>query len=119
MLRWSFPRPPLARVLRCRHLVVARRSLNSTLRPRCARGARFYVCSSLVFDSSWIVHHNAVFDVWWCPDDRLATASGDLTAQVTDIATRAAVARLVGHRGSVKSVRHSPTQPRTWAGWSP
>ncbi len=60
----------------------------------------------------WVVHNNAVFDVTWCQGDTaVATASGDMTARVSDLETRVVTATMVGHVGSVKSVRSNPLQP--------
>lgn len=60
----------------------------------------------------WVVHNNAAFDVAWCQGDTaVATASGDQTARVSDVETQVVTATLVGHVGSVKSVRANPLQP--------
>ncbi|KAF8449724.1 WD40-repeat-containing domain protein [Kalaharituber pfeilii] len=59
-----------------------------------------------------ICHDNAVFDISWSPDDhQLATASGDQTARVFDVATQTCTNVLVGHRSSVKQAAFNPRNP--------
>ena len=61
-----------------------------------------------------VAHDNAIFDVHWSMDDaRVVTASGDFCCHVSDAGTLATAAKLVGHSGTVKSVRFSPSHPGT------
>ncbi|KAA8494444.1 Denticleless protein-like [Porphyridium purpureum] len=62
------------------------------------------------------VHLNAIFDVHWLQDDaRLATASGDSTVRVFDVASQTVLRTLHAHKGSVKCVRAMPSQPNVLA----
>eukprot|EP00808_Paulinella_micropora_P024693 g1285.t1 len=53
----------------------------------------------------WSAHDNTIFDlVWLSNDNRVATASGDQTCKVWDVATENCLYTLRGHQGSVKAV---------------
>ncbi|KAK4226896.1 WD40-repeat-containing domain protein [Podospora fimiseda] len=58
---------------------------------------------------SFSAHGNAIIDMQFSSDDRLlATASGDQTGRVFDVATQTAIASLSRHRASLKQVRFQP-----------
>lgn len=64
--------------------------------------------------AQWLAHHNAVFDLAWAAGDtQLVSAGGDQRLKVWDLRTRACVATLRGHAGSVKSV--ATTEGSPWA----
>ncbi|KAG0231002.1 hypothetical protein BGX31_005671 [Mortierella sp. GBA43] len=50
-------------------------------------------------------HQNAIFDLCWMKDDtRMISASGDQTARLHDIETKACLGTFCGHTGSIKSI---------------
>lgn len=59
---------------------------------------------------SWSAHMDSILDHRWVGSDdaRVVTASADRTAKLWDLGTQRCVATMVGHRGSVKSVRPCP-----------
>ncbi|ORZ27124.1 WD40-repeat-containing domain protein [Lobosporangium transversale] len=49
-------------------------------------------------------HQNAIFDLCWTRDDsKIITASGDQTAKLYDVETKACLGTFSGHAGSIKS----------------
>lgn len=55
------------------------------------------------------VHNNAIIDMAFTEDDtRLATASGDQTARIVDMATQTTISVLGNHSASLKQVRFQP-----------
>mmetsp|Transcript_16841 Transcript_16841/g.68818 ORF Transcript_16841/g.68818 Transcript_16841/m.68818 type:complete len:456 (-) Transcript_16841:807-2174(-) len=60
------------------------------------------------------VHRNAIFDFMWLYDDlSFATVSGDGSAKITAVRDGETLGTLVGHSGSVKTIRSKPMNPHT------
>jgi len=60
------------------------------------------------------IHKNAIFDFMWLYDDlSFATVSGDGSAKITAVRDGEALGTLVGHSGSVKTIRSMPMNPHT------
>jgi denticleless len=58
------------------------------------------------------MHENGIFDVQWsATDDRIATASADLTTRITDITTGRGLWTLQGHTSTVKTISWDPSNP--------
>ena len=54
-------------------------------------------------------HNNAIMDLEFSDDDRLlATASGDQTSHIIDMATQQSVFCLAGHKSSIKRIQFQP-----------
>ena len=60
----------------------------------------------------FMAHKNAIFDVAWGNNDHyLMTASGDQTVRIWDLERNVCRGRLVGHTGTVKSIKEANNNP--------